>query len=106
MCPWLLCWWVMRQEITNNKSWSIRISQYAEADGARVTNTYSLCSSLLIMNEKQHFTTGCVDPGVGFFREQAVKRVSCAGSKAIVPNSSQYRTIDSSVRISCNAILP
>ena len=67
---------------------------------------YILCSSLLIIKEKQQFMRGRPDGSSGFLSEQAVRRVSWAGSNAIVPNSSQYRTTDSSVRISCNAILP
>lgn len=59
-----------------------------------------------IFREKQHLTIGSLDSSSGLFSEHAVKRVSCDGSKAIVPNSSQYLTTDSSVRISCNAILP
>lgn len=58
------------------------------------------------MNEKQQFTIGSFERSSGFFRVHAVRRVSWAGSNAIVPNSSQYRTSDSSVRISCKAILP
>lgn len=67
--------------------------------------TYILCSSLRILNEKQQFTTWFTESS-GLFNEQAVSSVSCCGSKAIVPNSSQYLTTDSSVRISCNEILP
>lgn len=58
------------------------------------------------MKEKQQLTIGSLERSSGFFREHAVKRVSCAGSNAIVPNSSQYLTTDSSVRISWSAILP
>jgi hypothetical protein len=61
---------------------------------------YNLWSSLRIVKEKQHLTTGWSDVSLGFFSAQAVSNVSWAGSKAMVPNSSQYRTIDSSVRIS------
>jgi hypothetical protein len=68
--------------------------------------TYSLCSSRRIVKEKQHLTIGWFDVSLGFLSEHAVNSVSCAGSNAIVPNSSQYRTIDSSVNISCKAILP
>lgn len=58
------------------------------------------------MKEKQQLTMGRFDGSLGLLSEQAVKRVSCDGSNAMVPNSSQYLTTDSSVRISCNAILP
>lgn len=58
------------------------------------------------MNEKQQFTIGSFDCSSGFFRAVAVSRLSWAASKAIVPNSSQYRTKLSSVNISCNDILP
>lgn len=53
------------------------------------TATYNLCSSLRIVKEKQHLTTGWFDSSLGFFSEHAVRSVSCAGSKAMVPNSSQ-----------------
>ncbi len=43
---------------------------------------------------------------MGLLSEQAVRSVSWAESKAMVPNSSQYRTFDSSVKISWSAILP
>lgn len=88
--PSLLCWRVMWQEVTNNQSWPVEKqlgTGWPYMDWG--VSTYNLCSSLRIMNEKQHFTIGWLDPELGFFREQAVKRVSCAGSKAIVPNSSQ-----------------
>jgi hypothetical protein len=43
---------------------------------------------------------------MGLWSEQAVRSVSWAGSNAMVPNSSQYLTFDSSVKISWRAILP
>jgi len=68
--------------------------------------TYILCSSRRIFIEKQHSTVRSVDRSSGLFRTHAVNRVSCAGSKAMVPNSSQYRTTEPSVRISWREILP
>jgi hypothetical protein len=68
--------------------------------------THILCSSLRIIKEKQQFTFGSLELSSGFFSAQAVSSVSCALSKAIVPNSSQYLTRDSSVNISCSAIEP
>ena len=49
---------------------------------------------------------GTFDLSSGLLSEQAVRSVSWAASKAMVPNSSQYRTTDSSVKISCKDIFP
>lgn len=68
--------------------------------------TYILCSSLRIINEKQQLILGSLERSSGFFNAHAVRSVSCAGSNAMVPNSSQYRTSDSSVITSCSDILP
>jgi len=63
-------------------------------------DTYILWLSLKILKEKQQLTVGLFDASSGDFSVHAVSSVSCAGSKAMVPNSSQYRTTDSSVSIS------
>lgn len=69
-----------------------------------------LASSRRIFNEKQHLISldlvFAFPSSMGDLSSHAVRRVSCAGSNAIVPNSSQYRTTDASVRIWCSAILP
>lgn len=71
---------------------------------------YILASSRLIFNEKQHLISldlvFDLPSSMGDLSSHAVRRVSCDGSNAIVPNSSQYRTTDASVRIWCSAILP
>ena len=50
---------------------------------------YILFLSLLIVNEKQHFSGLSFAPSSGFLRTQLVSNAFCALSKAIVPNFSQ-----------------
>lgn len=62
-------------------------------------STHILASSRRIFNEKQHLIALELSTSVGLFSSHAVSSVSWAESNAMVPNSSQYRTTDVSVRI-------
>lgn len=87
---------IVRKEVSYNQAGTAMVSHRCQIQDQK---PYILWSSLRIRNEKQQFVTGWSELSSGLLMAQAVMRLSWAWSNAIVPNSSQYLTLDSSVSI-------